>query len=74
MKEFFEGGDRIFDPNGAVAVDGLVAVAANDVELGVQGGADEGLEAGLKQVGAEVGFVGLVQAAIALKQPGDGEL
>lgn len=55
-------------------MNGPVAIFANDVQLGLKREADQLLEAGFKEIGAEVAFVGLVEAAIALKQPVNGKL
>ena len=73
MEEFAQGDEGVCGLDGAAAVDGLVAEFADDVEFGVQGGADEGFEAGVEQQGAEVAFVGRGEVTVAFVEPVEGE-
>jgi hypothetical protein len=72
VEEFLEGGDRVGYGDGFVAVDGVVAEATDEVTFGVEGGADQAFEAGFKEEGGEIGFVGKGEPIVAFKEPFDG--
>ncbi len=72
VEEFLEGGDRLLGGDRFVAVDGVVAEATDEVAFGVEGGSDQAFEAGFKEEGGEVGFVGEGEPIVAFKEPVDG--
>jgi hypothetical protein len=72
VEEFLEGGDRVSNGNGFVAVDGVVTEATDEVAFSVEGFTEKAFEAGFKEEAGEVGFVGEGEPIVAFKEPVDG--